>query len=450
VKKPSTHNSIITEIAPLEPVPIEALKPTAKNARNHSKQQIRLIARSIETFGFVVPIVVDSGNEIICGNAVYLAAQLLGLDHIPVIRVTHLDKDKLRAFQIAHNRIAEHSSWDDQILGEVLQDLSSKDLDFNLEEIGFSTTEIDLLIDGIEQHPADADASDAVSPLDAGLPVTKPGDTWIMDGHRVHCGNSLEFGSYQAVIDNAQAALVITDPPYNVAIGGHVGGNGQVRHREFAMASGEMKPEEFIDFLTAIFEQLVRFSADGSLHYVFMDWRHATELLTAGNATYARLINLCTWVKKNGGMGSFYRSRHELVFVFKNGTAPHRNNIELGKHGRNRTNVWEYDGINSFGRVTDEGNLLAMHPTVKPVQMIVDAILDCSGRGDILLDPFLGSGSSLIAAERTGRVLRGIEMDPLYVDVAVRRWQRHTGGHAVHAASGDRFDDIANRTRVTS
>jgi DNA modification methylase len=247
-------------------------------------------------------------------------------------------------------------------------------------------------------------------------------------------------------MDNARAALVITDPPYNVAIGGHVGGKGEIQHREFAMASGEMSPGEFVNFLGSVFELLVRFSTDGSLHYIFMDWRHATELLAAGNARYARLINVCTWIKKNGGMGSFYRSRHELVFVFKNGTAQHRNNIELGKHGRNRTNVWEYDGINSFGRVTDEGNLLAMHPTVKPVQMIADAILDCSARGDILLDPFLGSGSSLIAAERTGRVLRGIEIDPRYVDVAIRRWQRHTGGYAVRAISGKRFDDIAGGT----
>jgi DNA modification methylase len=446
VKKTSTHNSIISEIAPLEQVPLEALKPTAKNARNHSKQQIRLIARSIETFGFVVPMVVDSGNEIICGNAVYLAAQLLGLDHITVIRVTHLDKDKLRAFQIAHNRIAELSSWDGQILGQVLQDLSVKDLDFNLEAIGFSTTEIDLLIDGIAQDPSDSDAGDEAPMPDAGSPVTEPGDTWIMDSHRVHCGNSLERRSYQAVMDNARAALVITDPPYNVAIGGHAGGKGEIQHREFAMASGEMNTGEFVDFLGSVFELLVRFSTDGSLHYIFMDWRHATELLAAGNATYARLINLCTWIKKNGGMGSFYRSRHELVFVFKNGTAPHRNNIELGKHGRNRTNVWEYDGINGFGRVTDEGNLLAMHPTVKPVQMIADAILDCSARSDILLDPFLGSGSSLIAAERTGRVLRGIEIDPRYVDVAIRRWQRHTGRYAVHAISGKRFDDIAGGT----
>jgi DNA modification methylase len=450
MNRPILHNRIFTEIGPLETVSVQTLKPNTKNARSHSKQQIRLIARSIETFGFVVPMVVDAVNEIICGNAVYHAVRLLGLDHVTVVRVTHLDKDKLRAFQIAHNRIAEMSSWDGQILGEILHDLSLKDLDFNLEEIGFSTTEIDLLIDGIAQNSTGPLASDETLPPDAGPPVTKLGDTWTLDSHLIHCGDSLDRRSYRAVMDNAQAAMVITDPPYNVTIGGHVGGKGQIQHREFAMASGEMKPGEFTDFLAAIFEQLVRVSADGSLHYIFMDWRHATELLTAGNATYTRLINLCAWVKKNGGMGSFYRSRHELVFVFKNGTAPHRNNIELGKHGRNRTNVWEYDGINSFGRVTDEGNLLAMHPTVKPVQMIVDAILDCSARGDILLDPFLGSGSSLIAAERTGRILRGIEIDPRYVDVAVRRWQRHSGGQAVHAISGDRFDDIANKKEIFS
>jgi DNA modification methylase len=446
VNKSITHNSIITEIGPLERLPIEALKPNAKNTRKHSKQQIKLIARSIETFSLVVPPVIDSINNIICGNAVYAAAQLLGLTHLTVIRITHLNQEKLQAFRIAHNRIAGLSSWDDQILGEVLQDLSLKDLDFNLEDIGFSTAEIDLRIEEIGQNAASSDGSDLLSASDVGPSITKPGDLWRIGGHQVYCGNSLEYRSFQTVMDNAQAALVITDPPYNVSIRGHVGGKGQIQHREFAMASGEMKTGEFIDFLASVFELLVRVSTDGSLHYIFMDWRHATEVLTAGNATYARLINLCTWIKKNGGMGSFYRSRHELVFVFKNGTAPHRNNIELGKHGRNRTNVWEYDGINSFGRVTDEGNLLAMHPTVKPVQMIADAILDCSARGDILLDPFLGSGSSLIAAERTGRVLRGIEIDPRYVDVAIRRWQRHTGGYAVHAISGKRFDDIAGGT----
>jgi DNA modification methylase len=444
-----THNRLLTDLGPVESVDIHKLR-VAEAVKTYPQAVIKKAAKLTETIKFLMPILVDAKGEIVAGEIWYRVAKFLELAEVPIIRVLQMSPAQVRAYRIAEQRLQEQAPWDEQALGLIFKDLSDQDLDFSLDLTGFSTTNIDLLIDGIEQNPADPDPSDGVMTPDAGLPVTKPGDTWIMDGHRVHCGNSLDCLSYEAVMDNAQAALVITDPPYNVAIGGHVGGKGQIQHREFAMASGEMKPGEFVNFLGSVFELLVRFSTDGSLHYIFMDWRHATELLAAGNSTYARLINLCTWIKKNGGMGSFYRSRHELVFVFKNGTAPHRNNIELGKHGRNRTNVWEYGGINSFGRVTDEGNLLAMHPTVKPVQMIVDAILDCSARGDILLDPFLGSGSCLIAAERTGRVLRGIEIDPRYVDVAIRRWQRHTGGHAVHAASGDRFDDIAAKHEVIS
>jgi DNA modification methylase len=444
-----THNRLLTDLGPVESVDIHKLR-VAEAVKTYPQAVIKKAAKLTETVNFLMPILVDAKGEIVAGEIWYRVARFLQLPEVPTIRVLQMSPAQIRVYRIAEQRLQEQAPWDEEALGLAFKDLSDQDLDFSLELTGFSTTEIDLLIDGIEQSPADPDASDIVTPSDAGPPVTKPGDTWIMDGHRVHCGNSLERRSYQAVMDTARAALVITDPPYNVAIGGHVGGKGEIQHREFAMASGEMKPGEFADFLGSVFELLVRFSTDGSLHYIFMDWRHATELLAAGNSTYTRLINLCTWIKKNGGMGSFYRSRHELVFVFKNGTAPHRNNIELGKHGRNRTNVWEYGGINSFGRVTDEGNLLAMHPTVKPVQMIVDAILDCSARGDILLDPFLGSGSCLIAAERTGRVLRGIEIDPRYVDVAIRRWQRHTGGHAVLAASGDRFDDIAAKHEVIS
>jgi DNA modification methylase len=445
----STHNCLLTDLGPVASIDIEQLHVT-ESVKTFPRTLVKKAAKLTETIKFLMPILVDAKGEIVAGEIWYRVAKFLELAEVPIIRVLQMSPAQVRAYRIAEQRLQEQAPWDEQALGLIFKDLSDQDLDFSLDLTGFSTTNIDLLIDGIEQNPADPDPSDGVMIPDAGLPVTKPGDTWIMDGHRVHCGNSLDCLSYQAVMDNAQAALVITDPPYNVAIGGHVGGKGQIQHREFAMASGEMKPGEFVNFLGSVFELLVRFSTDGSLHYIFMDWRHATELLAAGNSTYARLINLCTWIKRNGGMGSFYRSRHELVFVFKNGTAPHRNNIELGKHGRNRTNVWEYGGINSFGRVTDEGNLLAMHPTVKPVQMIVDAILDCSARGDILLDPFLGSGSCLIAAERTGRVLRGIEIDPRYVDVAIRRWQRHTGGHAVHAASGDRFDDIAAKHEVIS
>jgi DNA modification methylase len=240
-----------------------------------------------------------------------------------------------------------------------------------------------------------------------------------------------------------RADVVFIDPPYNVAIDGHVCGNGSVRHREFEMASGEMSDFEFVSFLAASLRLLVRYSTSGSVHFVCMDWRHMGELLAAGKQVYDSLLNLCIWVKNNGGMGSFYRSRHELVFVWRNGHSQHRNNVQLGRYGRNRSNVWEYPGVNTFSKQSDEGNLLALHPTVKPIALVADALLDCSARGDAVLDAFLGSGSTLIAAERTGRVCHGIELDPIYVDTAVRRWQRYTGDQAIHAGTGKRFDEIA-------
>jgi DNA modification methylase len=237
------------------------------------------------------------------------------------------------------------------------------------------------------------------------------------------------------------ANVVFTDPPYNVPVQGHVSGKGRIQHREFAMAAGELSGRQFTAFLCTVLQLLARHSIDGALHYLCMDWRHAHQLLEAALGVYSEYKNLCVWVKNNGGMGSLYRSKHELVFVFKNGRAPHRNNVQLGRNGRYRTNVWNYAGMNNFRRESDEGNLLKLHPTVKPVALIADALLDASARGDIVLDAFLGSGSTLIAAERVGRVCYGLELDPLYVDTAIRRWQKHSGEHAVHGVSGRRFDE---------
>ena len=243
--------------------------------------------------------------------------------------------------------------------------------------------------------------------------------------------------------------MVFTDPPYNVGIAGNVSGKGAVKHGDFAMGTGEMNEIEFTKFLTDSLSLLARHSISGSVHCVCMDWRHIGEILSAGDCAYDTLLNLCVWIKDNGGQGSFYRSRHELVFVFRNGKARNRNNIQLGKFGRNRTNVWEYPAVRGLSQQQgDEGNLLALHPTVKPVPLVADAILDCSARGDLVLDPFLGSGSTLIAAERTGRVCYGIELDPRYVDVAIRRWQRHSGQHAVHACSGTKFDEVSTAAKV--
>ena len=237
--------------------------------------------------------------------------------------------------------------------------------------------------------------------------------------------------------------MVFTDPPYNVPIEGHATGLGSIHHRPFAMATGEMSQPAFAVFLARTLRNHAAFCRGGALLYACIDWRHTVELLAAAREADAELQNLCVWVKDNGGMGSLYRSQHELVFVFKTGSGPHRNNVQLGRFGRNRSNVWRYPGVNSFSRKTEEGNLLALHPTVKPVGMVADAILDCTARGDIVLDGFLGSGTTLIAAERTGRRCFGVELDPAYVDTIVKRWQRLSGGKAQHPESGRSFDDLA-------
>jgi DNA modification methylase len=300
--------------------------------------------------------------------------------------------------------------------------------------------EIDLKIEGLlVTTPGNPDPADELPADFDEAPVSWPGD---LGRHRLLCGNALDHVSYERLMRGTAARLVFTDPPYNVPIDGHVSGKGRVRHREFLMASGQMISTQFTRFLTTALELAIRHSAPGSLHYVCMDWRHQHELLTAALGIYAELKNLCVWVKDNAGMGSLYRSQHELIYVFKNGRTRHRNNVELGQHGRNRSNVWQYPSPNQFGRKGEEGNLAALHPTVKPVALIADAILDCSARGDVVLDPFLGSGSTLLAAERVGRVCRGIELDPLYVDAAIRRWQRFTGENAINATTGTRFDDL--------
>jgi DNA modification methylase len=429
----------------IENVAIERLKLDPRNPRLHSERHIKQIARSIQAFGFNVPVLADRDNKILAGHGRVYAARRLRLREIPVLRLEHLTPEQARAFSIADNRLSETSTWDDRLLGEVLRDLASVELDFDLEATGFTMGEIDLRIEGLPVSTAAyPDPADELPPALDQPPVSRPGDLWQLGRHRLFCGNALDPAPYDRLMQGTAAKLVFTDPPYNVPIAGHVSGKGRVRHREFLMASGQMTSAQFTRFLATALELLVRHSAAGSLHYLCMDWRHQHELLTAALGIYAEVKNLCVWVKENAGMGSLYRSQHELIFVFKNGRKAHRNNVELGQHGRNRTNVWHYAGPHNFGRKGEEGNLAALHPTVKPVALIADAILDCSARGDLVLDPFLGSGSTLLAAERVGRVCRGIELDPLYVDAAIRRWQQFTGESAIHAAGGRRFNDLAS------
>lgn len=419
---------------------ISELRLDPRNARVHSKRQIRQIARSMKVFGFIVPILADSTGKIFAGHGRYYGAQQLGMTEVPVICVDHLTPAQARAFAIADNRLTENSTWDKKLLAEHFKELAALDLTFSLDTTGFEMGEIDLLVEGLELN-ADDEAADRVPPI-LSFQVSQIGDLWDCAKHRVYCGDSLHQTSFEALLGTRKADVVLTDPPYNVPIAGHVSGLGKTKHREFAMAAGEMSESQFISFLKAVLGLSVRFSANGSLHFWFMDWRHIYELVAAGKDIYSELKNICAWVKPNAGMGSFYRSQHELVAVFKNGKAPHRNNIELGRFGRNRSNVWSYPGVTPFGHETEEGNLLKLHPTVKPVRMLADALMDASARGDIVLDPFLGSGSTLIAAERVGRACHGIELDPRYVDTAIRRWQRYTGLKATHAASGRAFDEL--------
>ena len=340
------------------------------------------------------------------------------------------------------------AEWDDELLAQQLKDLSLLGLDFDIEATGFEMGEIDLRIASLDGVPEQDDPADALPEPAAGPPVTKVGDQWQLHHHRLLCGSALDSTVFTALMGGKRAAMMFTDPPYNVRIDGHASGLGATHHRPFPMASGEMDGAQFTAFLSEAFRNLAAFSVDGSLHFICMDWRHLKELLAAGCEAYGELKNLCVWVKDNAGMGSLYRSQHELVFVFKHGRNGHRNNVQLGQYGRNRSNVWHYPGANSFAHRGEQGNLLALHPTVKPVAMVADAILDCSARGDVVLDAFLGSGTTVLAAERTGRRCYGLELDPAYVDTAIRRWQALTGGSARHSISGRSFDDLASEAEV--
>jgi DNA modification methylase len=429
---------------------IEQLKPDPDNARRHSKKQVRQVAESIKVFGFNVPILIDRDGNVIAGHGRLLAAGELGMTKVPTLCLDHLTPAQVRAFRIADNRLTEIATWDDRLLAQQLKDLSLLGLDFSLEVIGFDMAEIDLRILSLENQPEDDDAADLVPGVAAGPLVSKIGDKWLLGRHRLLCGNALDSAALAALMGEKRASVVFTDPPYNVPIEGHVSGLGAIHHRPFPMASGEMDGAQFTAFLGRVFCNLAAFSVDGSLHFVCMDWRHVEELLAAGRGPYGELKNLCVWVKDNAGMGSLYRSQHELVFVFKHGRQGHRNNVQLGQFGRNRSNVWHYPGANSFARCGAEGNLSALHPTIKPVAMVADAILDCSARGEVVLDTFLGSGTTLIAAERTGRCCYGMELDPVYVDTIIRRWQALTGGGARHAATGRNFDDLAREAEAAN
>lgn len=400
----------------VECLAITSLKPSPRNARTHSKAQIKQIAASIKEFGFTNPVLIDENQNILAGHGRIEAAKQLGLKDVPVVRIEHMTGEQKRAYVIADNQLALNAGWDESLLAIELSELA--ELSFDVSITGLEMGEIDRLIGSLNLSK-DAGEDDIPCP-DDGPAITEPGDVWEIGRHRLICGDATEMDVYDRLMLGNKADLVFTDPPYNVQIAGNVSGLGKHKHGEFAMASGEMTEAQFEQFLRKTFVQLVRVSHNGAIQYVCMDWRHMREVLGAADGIYTELKNLCVWAKSNGGMGSLYRSQHELVFVFKSGTKPHINNVGLGKHGRNRTNVWSYAGANAFGETREDD--LAMHPTVKPLQLVKDAVLDCSNRNDLMLDVFAGSGTTLIAAHELGRTGYGIELDPAYCDVILKRF----------------------------
>jgi DNA modification methylase len=425
-------------------VNLSDLRASAHNARKHTNAQIKALARSIEVFGFAAPILADKHGNILAGHARFKAADSLGLKQVPVIFLDHLTETQAKAYMLADNKLTDRSTWDEPKLAVQLKELSDLALEFDIEATGFEAPEIDFRIQSLEETADDNDDFE----LPTGPAVSVAADVWYLGDHRICCGNALDKNSYASLLKDSNAAAVFTDPPYNVKIDGNAAGHGRTSYREFAMATGEMSEPEFTGFLTTALSNARSNTVPGALIYACMDWRHMQEMLVAARASDIDLVNLCVWVKPNGRLGSFYKSRHELVFVFKNGDEVHQNNIQLGRFGRNRTNVWNYSAPSTFGR---KGALADAepHPTVKPLPMVSDAILDCTRRNDIVLDPFLGSGTTLLSAKRTGRRCYGIELDPLYVDTAILRWQRMTGRKA-QSPLGETFEMIKAKRRAAS
>lgn len=393
--------------------PIGDLTPYAGNARRHPKHQLRKIAQSLRQFGWTNPIIIDGADTVICGHGRLEAAKLNGEKHVPVITLEHLSEADRKAYIIADNRIAEEAEWSKATLRSELSGLA--ELGYELEMTGFDALEIDTLL-SMDDDPADEDPVELPGAHVA--PVSRVGDLWDIGDHRLIVGDARDSAVYARLLDGENAQLIVTDPPYGCVIENNVSGSGKVKHGNFVMGAGETSLKEFAaTLLRPAFECIASHSVNGAIAFVFIDWRGAPYLYHAAEAVFHEAKNLIVWAKTNGGQGAFYRSAHELLYAFKVKPGRHINNFGLG--GRYRTNVWSYPGANTFraGRMQD----LADHPTVKPRKMLADAMLDCSKHGGIVLDPFLGSGTTLCAAQDTGRKGRGIELDPVYADVAIRR-----------------------------
>jgi DNA modification methylase len=417
---------------------INELIEYARNPRKNDAVVDRMVS-CIKEFGFRIPIVAKSDGSVVDGHLRLKAAKKLGMTEVPVVIADDLTDAQIKAFRLIANQSANWAEWDDELLKLELEDL--KNLNFDLDLTGFDLSEVERLLrnddvqeDDYDEIPSDEDTK----------PISKLGDLWILGEHRLFCGDSTKIENVKKLMNDRIADMIFCDPPYNVRIDSIIG-LGSVHHDEFAMASGEMSEQEFVNFLAVVFKNLVAVSKDGSIHYHCMDWKHIYEIMVAGRAAYTEFKQLCVWNKDNGGMGTFYRSKHELIFVFKNGTAAHTNNFELGQHGRTRMNVWDYSGMNSYSGRDSDGELLKMHPTVKPVKLVADAILDCSLHGELILDLFGGSGTTLIACEETDRRCCMMELDPKYIDTIIRRWQKHTGKQAILESTGKTFEETESQ-----
>ncbi len=416
--KPAVQNEAIELSQNVEIVATETLVPNLRNARTHSKKQIKQIADSIETFGFNNPIMIGGDNDVIAGHGRLQAAKLLGLKTVPVVRLDHLSDAEKRAYILADNKIALNAGWDSELLATELSELTDllPEFDLGIEITGFEMGEVDLVLSDFED-PSASDAKEDELPPTSDTIVAKRGDIWQLGPHHLLCGDARDATAVLPlfVFADQAASLVVTDPPYNVKIQGHVGGRGKTKHDEFAFASGEMSDDEFKLFLNDSVKIMSANMQEGALLYLFMDWRHIEVLLAVGRKLGLTLKNICVWNKTTPGQGSFYRSAHELIAVFAKPGAATTNNVQLGRFGRSRTNVWTYAGVNTFQ--SRKGGELALHPTVKPVAMIVEVIKDASKRGEIVFDPFLGSGTTLLGAEKVGRRCYSVEYEPRYIDI---------------------------------
>lgn len=426
---------------------ISEIKPAKRSARNHSKKKINNLSAGIERYGYIDPIIIDENDRVIAGHARLAAAKKIGMDWIEVIKISHLSETEKKAFAIFNNRIAELSEWDFGVLKLEYDDIEADPVTrLDIPLLGFTEMEINQFDIGDTKETQDVE-EEALPVVDRSQVVTLPDDIWLIGkDHRLGCGDVRDQQLVRKVMNGELADCVFTDPPYNVAIDRNVCGSGKIRHSEFMMASGELSPALFEAFLQDGLGLLASFSRDGSIHFVCMDWRHLHELYSVARHVYHEQKNLICWNKTNAGMGSFYRSQHELIAVYKRGKGKHTNNFGLGETGRYRTNVWTYAGVNSFG---PNQNDLALHPTVKPTALVVDALLDVTHRGQIVLDGFAGSGTTLIAAEKIRRRARLIELDPYYCDIICKRAFNVLGLEARLESTGETFEEV-QRQRLTT